>query len=187
MTSEPRYVGRAACGWSRTVDGFPSHFTSKSQMRVYGTSNFGTWWLGRRPGGMRVEMREACETTIYQQLPPRSTCKFISQSSSNELAPAKNIQESNEMANADTKIAQIEAIIGYTFTKKLLCAEGLQMDGTPGCVWLGRTPHMVEKNTRLAVLGDAIMASVLVEKWYDHRNAQGTSRTPKFRRCTTLT
>jgi hypothetical protein len=78
------------------------------------------------------------------------------------------------MANADTKIADLEAKIGLAFTNKLLGAESLQMAGAPGMVTIEDTTHIIPKNTRLAVLGDAVMASVLCSEWYNFHNAQGT-------------
>lgn len=81
------------------------------------------------------------------------------------------------MASADTKIAYIEAITGYIFTNKLLCAEALHMDrgpnDTPGPVHIAGTTHFLDTNTRLAVVGDAMMDAVLSAKWFSARSAGG--------------
>jgi hypothetical protein len=86
------------------------------------------------------------------------------------------------MANADPKIAQLEAVIHRVFTNKLYAAEGLQMDGlqpggTVGNVYVQGQLIKIEKNTNIAVLGDSIMASIMCEKWFNHRDTQGTHLT----------
>lgn len=85
------------------------------------------------------------------------------------------------MADPSNKIAPTEAALGYTFTNKLLCVEGLQMAGAPGHITLNGSMHRVEKNTRLAVLGDAMMSCVLAEKWFEHRDVQGSYLFPVTR------
>jgi hypothetical protein len=79
------------------------------------------------------------------------------------------------MANIDGNIARVEQIVGYTFANKLFCAGALQMAGLPGRLILNGTVHSIEKNGRLAVVGDSIMAAVLCSKWHDIRNAQGST------------
>lgn len=81
------------------------------------------------------------------------------------------------MANIDAKISEMEKIVGYTFEDKWLCAEALQMAGFPGILSVGQVCQFVEKNTRLAVLGDSVMSPVLSQIWFQHRDDQGTTRT----------
>ncbi|KAF2186169.1 hypothetical protein K469DRAFT_542400, partial [Zopfia rhizophila CBS 207.26] len=56
-------------------------------------------------------------------------------------------------------IAQLEQIIGYPFTNKLICAEAIQMAGLEHAVVMSGTFHCVAKNQTLAVLGDAVQAN----------------------------
>jgi hypothetical protein len=50
-------------------------------------------------------------------------------------------------------------------------------DRAAGKVWVQDFMHDIEKNTNIAVLGDSAMASVLCEKWFNHRDAQSMSLT----------
>jgi ribonuclease-3 len=77
------------------------------------------------------------------------------------------------MTNIDAKIARVEEIIGYTFTDKVLCAEALQTAGFPqDRLTITGTIHLIRTNSRIAVLGDAVMALVLCEVWFPYRNNQ---------------
>ncbi|OAL57368.1 hypothetical protein IQ07DRAFT_484764, partial [Pyrenochaeta sp. DS3sAY3a] len=69
--------------------------------------------------------------------------------------------------------SKVESIIGYIFTNKLLCAEAVQMAAPTVEVTFANTHLHLENNKRLAVLGDAVMARLLCEKWYEAGYANG--------------
>jgi ribonuclease-3 len=75
----------------------------------------------------------------------------------------------------DDNIARVEQIFRHTFANKLFCAGALQMAGSPGRLVFDGTVHSIDKNGRLALVGDSIMAAVLCSKWHDIRNSQGTT------------
>ncbi|KAH7092615.1 ribonuclease III domain-containing protein [Paraphoma chrysanthemicola] len=80
------------------------------------------------------------------------------------------------MDTVEEKIAKVEEIIGYSFTDKLLCAEALQTAGAPNNrLTVNGTLHAVNKNDRLAILGDSVMTVVLCEFWYGYQNGQGSA------------
>ncbi|KAH7066186.1 ribonuclease III domain-containing protein [Paraphoma chrysanthemicola] len=82
------------------------------------------------------------------------------------------------MDTVEQKIAQVEEIVGYSFTDKLLCAEALQTAGLPNNrLTVNGTSHVVNKNDRLAILGNSIMAAILCELWYGYQNDQGSAPT----------
>ena len=68
------------------------------------------------------------------------------------------------MATADQKIAEAEQILGYSFTNKLLCAEAVQMAGPRAFLAISGAFQTLDKNHRLAVLGDGVLAKVLCDK-----------------------
>ncbi|KAK5102632.1 hypothetical protein LTS08_003432 [Lithohypha guttulata] len=62
------------------------------------------------------------------------------------------------------KVAKCEAMLNITFSNKLLCLEALQMSGNM-LPW-NEQFLKVNKNDRLAVLGDTVLKSYLCKKWY---------------------
>lgn len=77
----------------------------------------------------------------------------------------------------DSKLAIAEAILGYNFSRKTLALEALMMDSGPSgikaVVWHKGQRHEVPKNTRLAVVGDGLLDSVLAEAWYGTDESKG--------------
>jgi len=60
------------------------------------------------------------------------------------------------------KVAKCEAMLNITFSNKLLCLEALQMSGNM-LPW-NEQFLKVNKNDRLAVLGDTVLKSYLCKK-----------------------
>lgn len=64
------------------------------------------------------------------------------------------------------KVSQCEAIIGYTFKSKLLCAEALNAAADPQAVYtMNGFFKKMPKNDRLAIYGDAAAACHLCNLW----------------------
>jgi ribonuclease-3 len=77
------------------------------------------------------------------------------------------------MHNVYTTADRIEAMTGYTFTNKLLCAEAAQMASPQtAVVFEGRFRH-VENNKRLAILGDTVLQKVLCAAWFETYDTHG--------------
>lgn len=69
------------------------------------------------------------------------------------------------------KVAEMERIIAYTFQGRQLAVECLFHGGLPvyfDGAWL--TP---QRNERLAIMGDNILDTLLIRKWFTTQNNQG--------------
>lgn len=78
------------------------------------------------------------------------------------------------LINVEIKAAQIELLIRYTFTDKLLAAEAVQM-AAPRVTAAYRSLVGLPNNKRLSVLGDAVLNKVLCSLWYNARDRNGTN------------
>lgn len=63
-----------------------------------------------------------------------------------------------------SKVDRCQKILDYEFKDTLHCLKGLQAS-TEVLLWNGQY-LAIARNNRLAILGDAIMKSVLCEKWH---------------------
>ena len=68
-------------------------------------------------------------------------------------------------------VSRTESIIGYIFSDKDICWEALQVSGS-GVMTSGRR-FFQKGNQRLAVLGDAVLSSVLAKKWFEAGTPKG--------------
>ncbi|KAH7130271.1 ribonuclease III domain-containing protein [Dendryphion nanum] len=82
------------------------------------------------------------------------------------------------MTSEDSKIAELEQIIGYSFANKLLAAEALQMAGKVRLFTVDGASRGVKKNIDLALVGNSILATILCKMWYQARDSQGNRLTP---------
>ncbi|KAF2124491.1 ribonuclease III [Dothidotthia symphoricarpi CBS 119687] len=80
------------------------------------------------------------------------------------------------MLNTGDKAAQIEEMIGYTFNNKLFAAEAVQMAAPQTAVIHEGMFFGLENNKRLSLLGDAVLAKVLCDKWFHARDNRGHAR-----------
>ena len=76
-----------------------------------------------------------------------------------------------KVATTEPKVAACESIIHYEFANKLLCLEALQASGHM-LRWEG-TLNRIEKNDRLAVLGDAIAQAHFFKRWFHTGRSKG--------------
>jgi ribonuclease-3 len=80
------------------------------------------------------------------------------------------------MQNIETVANKIEAIIGYAFKNKLLCAEAVQMASPQIRIAYNGSRQLLDNNKRLSILGNAVLAKVLCATWFGIRNDHGTPR-----------
>ncbi|KAF2743774.1 hypothetical protein M011DRAFT_461422 [Sporormia fimetaria CBS 119925] len=66
----------------------------------------------------------------------------------------------------DEKLTTAQTILGHTFTHTDLLVEALQAAGNGYAVQLSTRTYTPQKNTRLALLGDGLLSSILREAWY---------------------
>ncbi|KAJ4357102.1 hypothetical protein N0V95_002758 [Ascochyta clinopodiicola] len=69
------------------------------------------------------------------------------------------------------RLALLERIIDYVFNRKILGVEAMNSGGQP--VHFTGQWHQLQRNDRLAVLGDKAIDMVLCPLWFDARDAQG--------------
>jgi ribonuclease-3 len=77
------------------------------------------------------------------------------------------------MLDGDSTARSVEAIIGYVFTDKMLCAEAVQMASPKAGVIYDGSIREVYNNKRLSILGDAVLAKVLCATWYKAQDGRG--------------
>jgi ribonuclease-3 len=80
------------------------------------------------------------------------------------------------MQNIETTASKVEAITGYTFTNKLLCAEAVQMASPQIRIVYNGSKQLLNNNKRLSILGNAVLAKVLCATWFGIRDDHGTPR-----------
>lgn len=68
----------------------------------------------------------------------------------------------------DSKVADLESIIHYSFANKSFAWEALQLPGNGF-----ETLSMLNGNKRLAIIGDLVIDLILSEPWYDSRKDEG--------------
>jgi hypothetical protein len=78
------------------------------------------------------------------------------------------------MNDLDQKITQLEQISGYTFQNKMYAAESIQHANEVAFIPLEGSFQVIVKSTRLAIVGNDLLNSVLSTMWYEFRNDQGT-------------
>jgi dsRNA-specific ribonuclease len=81
------------------------------------------------------------------------------------------------MQDVKATAEKIEAIIGYTFTNKSLCAEAAQMASPQTPVVLRGVITGLDNNKRLSILGNAVLAKAMCACWFDARDKQGENTT----------
>ncbi|CAI6336215.1 unnamed protein product [Periconia digitata] len=101
---------------------------------------------------------------------PYSSAFFTT--SSNQFFSYPTLSPTHKM-NIDQRIATVTNMFGHIFVRKNLCAEALQMAGPVACVIVNDAVSWVPKNNRLAIVGDAILDTVLCRKWYEGSDSAG--------------
>lgn len=71
----------------------------------------------------------------------------------------------------DQKIAGVEIIVGRPFQNRRLVTESLNHGGLP--IDFNGSSERFSRNDRLAILGDSLLDTILLTKWYNGRNSHG--------------
>lgn len=74
--------------------------------------------------------------------------------------------------NIAASLARVEHTIGWVYNGKLLGIVALNSDRQP--ILYNGNHHDLRRNDDLAVMGDKIMDLILITKWYQKRDPQGT-------------
>jgi hypothetical protein len=83
----------------------------------------------------------------------------------------------HDLLHAVAKVGHIEECIGYIFKDKMTCIEALKTTSTITPLYLKGMIHKVDKNNRLALLGDRVLSLALCEIWFHTGNSTGVSHT----------
>jgi ribonuclease-3 len=76
------------------------------------------------------------------------------------------------MQEVEATAEQIEKVTSYEFTKKLLCAEAMQMASPQTLAIHEESMIGLDNNKRLSILGNVILTKALCPRWYAARDAQ---------------
>ena len=77
----------------------------------------------------------------------------------------------------EEKVVRCQALVGYTFSNQLLCLEAINTTFR-SLLWQGE--HiLVDRNNRLAILGDSLLDAHLVKQWLRTTRSPGNY----FSRC----
>jgi hypothetical protein len=109
---------------------------------------------------------------LYPALPPDQLYSIYSSFSIHSTKPSNT--STFAMNNLDQKIAQIEQISGYTFQNRIHAAESVQHANEVAFVPVEGSFHDIVKSTRLAIVGNDLLNSILSTMWYEFRTNQGT-------------
>lgn len=73
--------------------------------------------------------------------------------------------------DCNSQVAKMERIIGYAFQDRHLAVECLYHGGVP--VYFDGAMVQPERNERLAIVGDNILDTLLIRRWFTTRCAPG--------------
>jgi hypothetical protein len=119
-----------------------------------------------------VRCKSSKGTTISSATNPFRSRYWVSRTLSQTAALQKHPVTA---MNIDHYITGIEAILGYNFNDKSICAESVQMVAAEALLCFEGREHKVAHNQRLELLGDRIIDAVLSRRWYYVHNGNGES------------
>ncbi|KAF3003111.1 hypothetical protein E8E13_008238 [Curvularia kusanoi] len=75
--------------------------------------------------------------------------------------------------STEQRVARLEEIIGWVFEDQLIAVECLNHGRQP--IVFNGSSTIFQKNERLAVLGDSLLDTTLITKWYSSRSDEDTA------------
>jgi dsRNA-specific ribonuclease len=72
----------------------------------------------------------------------------------------------HNLLDAAATVASLEMRLGYTFKDRLTCIEALKTTGEFTPLYCDGTVYKVDRNNRLALLGDRVLSLVVCEMWF---------------------
>jgi hypothetical protein len=79
----------------------------------------------------------------------------------------------HELLLAATKVGRIEDRFKYTFSDKMTCIEALKVTSSVTPLYFKGVVHKVDRNYRLALLGDRALSLALCDIWFHTGNSPG--------------
>ncbi|KAF1830619.1 hypothetical protein BDW02DRAFT_93625 [Decorospora gaudefroyi] len=79
----------------------------------------------------------------------------------------------HDLLHAAAKVGHIEERIGYIFKDKMTCIEALKVTSPIWPLYFKGVTHKIDKNNRLALLGDRVLSLALCDIWFHTGNSPG--------------
>jgi hypothetical protein len=121
-------------------------------------------WLQNRPTqhyGSRTPMPE-----LFQ----RRDLPYLGMQSGQLRVRAQPPVHHHNLLDAAAEVGALEVRLGYTFKNRMTCIEALKNTGPMFPLYFDGTLHSLQKNNRLALLGDRVLSLAVCEIWFqtDH-------------------
>ncbi|KAI4641551.1 hypothetical protein J4E93_007648 [Alternaria ventricosa] len=86
----------------------------------------------------------------------------------------------HDLLDAAARVGRIEGIMGYKFKDKMICIEALKTTSATTPLYFNGVVHHIDKNNRLALLGDRVLSLALCDVWFKtgNTNAEYTLMQP---------
>jgi hypothetical protein len=81
----------------------------------------------------------------------------------------------HDLLDAAARVGRIEECMRYTFRDKMLCIEALKVTSSVIPLYFKGMLHQVDKNNRMALLGDRVLGLALCEIWFQTGNTTSMS------------
>lgn len=79
----------------------------------------------------------------------------------------------HDLLHAAVRVGHIEVRTGYNFKNKLLCIEALKRTGKASPLFYKGASVVLDRNNRLALLGDRVLSLALCEIWFHSGHSTG--------------
>ena len=79
----------------------------------------------------------------------------------------------HDLLDAAARVGRIEGIMGYKFKDKMICIEALKTTSATTPLYFNGVIHHIDKNNRLALLGDRVISLALCDVWFKTGNTNG--------------
>jgi hypothetical protein len=81
----------------------------------------------------------------------------------------------HDLLDAAARVGRIEESMGYTFNDKMLCIQALKITSSVIPLYSKGVVHQVDRNHRIALLGDRVLGLALCDIWFMSGNTTGKS------------
>jgi hypothetical protein len=121
-------------------------------------------WLQGRPTqhyGPKIQIPE-----LFQ----RRDFPYLAMQSGQLRVRARPPLQHHNLLDAAAEVGALEVRLGYTFKNRMTCIEALKVTGPEFPLYFDGTVHTLQKNNRLALLGDRVLSLAVCEIWFqtDH-------------------
>jgi hypothetical protein len=136
----------------------PLYWSLKNSMRTY-SDRFMVWLQNRQCQhyGPKAHMPE-----LFQ----RRDLPFLALQSGKLRMKALPPACHHNLLDAAARVGALEVRLGYTFKNRMTCIEALKVTGTWSPLYFDGMVYNVDKNNRLALLGDRVLSLAICELWF---------------------